>query len=560
MKNACFLLRIFLFSAILSTFSAELYAGPTAANEDSNLAQKAFVTTSKISNWERLSSVNDGFEPLSSTDRTHGIYGNWDGESEYGVLNWVQYEWPSVVTLSSASVYWYSDGGGILQPTIAYMEHWVDGAWKRTGTMGVVLDKWNSLALNGLQTTKIRLNMQSSTATGIAEFKVMGVQGVVDQGNALECKRQIQCLLDSISWINLGELPRGYFSTVSTYWSDAKFRITAVDTLARITACLSTLSSFHQELKHAKIAWLRLSACVDSARILLADAKLKNRENLQNACNVAYATQYSSNAFLIDVTREYQSLSKILSDYYFNPYPYNLATVATVSTSYKAPWETLSALNDGLFSTTSEGIGVLRYTNWNGEADWGLTNWVQYDWNSDKAVRTVSVYWYTDGQGVTLPDSAVVEYWKDDQWHLSGRIGVLADTFNVLPVDAITSRLRLAMKSKTATGIIEFSAEGYETAAAPKSTGLKQVDTQKDNTLGLFCSESDSQPWSLSNPTCRKLSVTLYDAYGRTVYTVISDLQTLVLPTSALSGKGLYLVRVAAVDGNILMVNKILVQ
>lgn len=559
MKNACFLGRIFLFFTFMTASFVTLHATSTTANEASNLAQKAFVTTSKISAWERLSSVYDGFEPQSSADRSHGIYGNWDGESEYGALNWVQCEWASVVTLSSASVYWYNDGGGIVQPNTAYMEHWVDGAWKRTGPMAVVLDQWNTLNMNGLQTTKIRLYMQSTASTGIIEFKAMGIQGVVDQGNLLENKRQIQCFLDSMSRFNLGVLPRGYFRTVSTTYNDAKFRLTAVDTLAKVTACLSNLSSFYQEMKQARKAWLRLSACVDSTRILLADTKLENRENLQNAFNEGYAALYSNTAFLFDVTMAYQSLSKVLSTYYFNPFPYNLATVATVSTSYMAPWESLIALNDGICSPTSKGSGVLRYSNWKVHEQGDVTNWVQYDWNSEKAVRTVSVFWYTDGGGVMLPDSAFVEYWKDDQWHLSGRIGVLADTFNVLPFEFITSRLRLSMKGKTATGILEFKAEGYETAPAPKeSSGLKSA--QKGNDLVLFCSESVGQTWTLSNPSGKKLNVTVYDAAGRTVCDLCSDSRHLVLPKSEFSSKGVHLVRVTDVKGVALLVSKIMLR
>ena len=64
---------------------------------DINLAFVAEASTSYCSPWETLSAINDGFEPASSYDMSHGQYGNWP---ETGT-QWVQYNWDTAMDLNS---------------------------------------------------------------------------------------------------------------------------------------------------------------------------------------------------------------------------------------------------------------------------------------------------------------------------------------------------------------------------------------------------------------------------------------------------------------------------
>ncbi len=133
------------------------------------------VSTSFVSSWENLSAVNDGYTPTSSTDKTHTVYGNWNGESDYGIYNWVQYEWPFAHKVSSISVYWFTDYGGIAQPTDAYIEYWDGLAWINAGKIGTILNTFNTLTAT-VSASKVRIKMKSTTSTGIVELRVMGVQ------------------------------------------------------------------------------------------------------------------------------------------------------------------------------------------------------------------------------------------------------------------------------------------------------------------------------------------------------------------------------------------------
>ena len=89
-------------------------------DEWSNLALSADVSTSFCSSWEKLEAVNDGKVASVSMEnpRTYPVYGNWNDPTNYGVTNWVQYEWPYAHQIKEISVFWFVDaGGGLSKPT-----------------------------------------------------------------------------------------------------------------------------------------------------------------------------------------------------------------------------------------------------------------------------------------------------------------------------------------------------------------------------------------------------------------------------------------------------------
>ncbi len=140
-----------------------------------NLAMKATVSTSFVSPWERLEAVKDGNEPESSSDKSRGAYGNWNGESEFDSYNWVQYDWEQAHQLSTTEIYWWNDGQGIAQPTDAYIEYWNGSSWIKAGKIGISMNEYNPLNL-GIWANKLRVTMKSLKATGILEWKVIGIE------------------------------------------------------------------------------------------------------------------------------------------------------------------------------------------------------------------------------------------------------------------------------------------------------------------------------------------------------------------------------------------------
>ena len=146
------------------------------------------LNTSHVSPWETLSSVTDGNEPINSADRSNGVYGNWNSESNFNQLNWVEFTWNNPVEIQEFEVYWFDDNRGIEVPYNAYIEYWNGIEWVFYSNIGTNLNMWNILDQIDVTTDRIRLNMQSQKATGIIEARV---NGIVFTG----CDDQIDCTL-----------------------------------------------------------------------------------------------------------------------------------------------------------------------------------------------------------------------------------------------------------------------------------------------------------------------------------------------------------------------------
>ncbi|WMI65221.1 T9SS type A sorting domain-containing protein [Aestuariibaculum sp. YM273] len=134
------------------------------------------TSTSFVSGWESLDAVNDNNPILSSEDRTYAVYGNWNGEGDYGKYNWVEYSWNFAHTISSVSVYWFTDMGGLLIPNDAYIEYWNGLQWVSAGDLPTVADTFNTLENLDINASKIRVSMKSDTSTAILEFQVFGTE------------------------------------------------------------------------------------------------------------------------------------------------------------------------------------------------------------------------------------------------------------------------------------------------------------------------------------------------------------------------------------------------
>ncbi len=137
---------------------------------------EVIVTTSLCSSWENLGAVNDGQVGSNSTTRpAGGIYGNWDSPNTY---NWVMYEFPDKVIITEAAVYWFTDNGGLLFPTDAYIECYDEESksFVKQGNIGTAGNKFNTLAIGNVLSKKIRISMiNPRQSTGIVEFRIKGI-------------------------------------------------------------------------------------------------------------------------------------------------------------------------------------------------------------------------------------------------------------------------------------------------------------------------------------------------------------------------------------------------
>ncbi|MDD3413178.1 MAG: DUF5695 domain-containing protein [Lachnospiraceae bacterium] len=127
--------------------------------------------------------MNDGFDPSTSSDTSHGAWHNWGGNQ--GAQAWVQYAWEEDVILTSQDVYYFKDTGGNFYPanaTLYYLDS--DGTtWKEvTGSsgVGVEVNKYNYTSFDPIKTKSVKIVMTpGALGSGVIEWKVYGYSEVV---------------------------------------------------------------------------------------------------------------------------------------------------------------------------------------------------------------------------------------------------------------------------------------------------------------------------------------------------------------------------------------------
>jgi len=160
-----------------ATGYAELdYIQLNAASTATNIAPQGMASTSFVSAWESLTGLNDGYDPASSNDRGHSVYGNWDNP---GTTQWVQYDFAQSKTISRVDVYWFDDNQGIDLPASCSVQYWNGSAWVNVANpsgLGVLGNQYNTTTFTPVSTSRIRLNITAKTgfSTGIEQWKVFG--------------------------------------------------------------------------------------------------------------------------------------------------------------------------------------------------------------------------------------------------------------------------------------------------------------------------------------------------------------------------------------------------
>ena len=137
----------------------------------------------------------------------------------------------------------------------------------------------------------------------------------------------------------------------------------------------------------------------------------------------------------------------------------DLALTASPSASYTSPWEHVTAINDGVYPTSSNDSQDIRWGCW---PETG-TQWIELDWTQPITTNGSSVYFLDDGGGVRLPASWVVQYWNGSAWvdvsNPSPSTYPAADnTFNGVSFDPVTTtKLRVSLQSGLGSvGVIQW--------------------------------------------------------------------------------------------------------
>lgn len=193
----------------------------------------------------------------------------------------------------------------------------------------------------------------------------------------------------------------------------------------------------------------------------------------------------------------------------------NLALLATTSTSYVSPWESLKAINDGYVPYTSASIGKpeieVQYGNWADAAD---SHWLQYEWTQPVKLSHSSIYFFDDGGGVQLPADYTLQYWDENTQkftsvsNLQGK-QMKKNDFNTVSFDEVTTtkiRINLIRQPSIWTGVKEWRVWGSDATGRTDITSVEKVEM--DTIVGVVPTLPDKIKVTYSDHTTGYADVT----------------------------------------------------
>ena len=138
-----------------------------------------------------------------------------------------------------------------------------------------------------------------------------------------------------------------------------------------------------------------------------------------------------------------------------------IASESTIDASHKA--KAISAINDRLIPKDENDRTVPYYHWWPKE---GTTEWIAYDFDSEKTVSSSTVYWYDDGPwgGCRIPEWYKL-YYKDANGEWSPVENTtpytvtkgVANEVSFQPVKTTAIKIEVKLPEKMATGIFEWA-------------------------------------------------------------------------------------------------------
>lgn len=137
------------------------------------------------------------------------------------------------------------------------------------------------------------------------------------------------------------------------------------------------------------------------------------------------------------------------------------------TTNYVSSWEDIKGIYDLYDHQTSADKGPSAFGNWTADnSTIGKWNWVQYNLHKEYTIGSTDIYWWDDGQGLTLPDECYLSFFNKvskkfeeiPNTRRSGTNEIKFNTYNKIVFGPIqTDAIRLNFKGdKKAQGILEW--------------------------------------------------------------------------------------------------------
>ncbi len=192
--------------------------------------------------------------------------------------------------------------------------------------------------------------------------------------------------------------------------------------------------------------------------------------------------------------------NSVFLEYFPNPdvitEPYNINQEATaLGTSHVSPWETLEAINDGYEPADSADKGPGAYGNWNYGANFDNWNWVEYEFGAPYIISSSGVYWWADGEGITIPYDSYVEYLPMDAETDTSFVavpnpvgtGIEPNQYAMITFDpVVTTKIRVYFIATLAQGILEWKVWGLPFVAEAVESVVPNGNNTFDHSTNTF--------------------------------------------------------------------------
>ncbi|BCN30059.1 Ig-like domain-containing protein [Anaeromicropila herbilytica] len=466
-----------------------------------NIALLATPSTNYCSSWEKLSSVNDGYIPLSpAKDESKGCYayGNWGGSAD---SYQVEYTWEDEVTITGASTYFYNDQGGIGLPKAYVYQYYdeqkgafvdVSNASKYSYTNGA----FNDVNFDQVKTKRFRINMtkaSSSVWNGIKEFRVIGTaKNNVQKGNIVSLENtSVNTIINQYPTMPstvMATYENGTTSSIPVTWETISANKLSTATNFNVTGTVegTTITAIcHVYVKYDKSKLKNLIETADTMKQTDYPNVSKEMwssflESLQTAKD-CFNNEASTEGDISNAVKSLEDAMNVLAS--TSSTRSNIAIKAIATSSYTSSWNTVNAVNDGKISlnnksnVTPDGSQTSVYGNWGSNDNQSVT----LTWENEKTLYTSSILFYDDREGNSAYHGETIDQWSgvgipitytyeyldnDGKWVKISSIdenGAKVDTMNqtIFQTPIKTKALRITMvRNKLATGIIEWIVEG----------------------------------------------------------------------------------------------------
>lgn len=479
--------------------------------KDGNLAFSATASTSFVSGWEKLSGINDGLIPENSYNPGIARYGTWGNTSKSETLT---YTWGSEVTLKGSDIYfWYdgseTDNGGINLPT-SYVYEYLDedGNWKEVpnaSAYNLDIDKFNETTFDEVTTTAIRVTLnkqaEDNTGVGVVEWKVYGTLAPVDKSELTEAIKEAETLeagsYTEESWTAFTKALANAKAIEADAQASKKEAETALSALIKaqnnleevteapdktaLTEMIQEAETKQQEA-YTEESWNTFKTALDTAKEV-AESETATKEQIEEA--LSNLKEAMANLELSKPDTEVKNLAPDAKTDGLCNYDGLDGRIDDLGG--------LASLNNEKEPANSADTSNGVWHNWhNRYAEDGsvVDGWVSYTWEKAVEIESMDVYYFQDGGGNFLPQSASVEYLDENgNWVKvadAQNLECAADKYNTIALGKLkTTAVRLTVApqlregatedASRGTGIIEWKVNGVYAVEEPETVNKEAL-------------------------------------------------------------------------------------